>query len=308
MAERDGSGWIFRDRKREEREKLEGNPLFVEEDAGMREYSDEELRLLTEVLPGVAQELRGAMANIYAAANRLAPMEARERDESIDKNAAIFTQSYYRMYRVVGNLTDAAKLTDTGKFALTNDDIVGVARGVCEKAEALFESEGVTLTFEADKTGQIIAMDAGQIERLLLNLLSNALKFTPKGGSVVVRVRVTPQRVLLSVADTGRGMTPEQLEHAFDRFLRSDPMDPPPHGIGLGLAICRRIAQGHGGSIVAESEEGKGATFTVALPNVRSSDAALRQPRLVYAGGFNRTLLELSDALGASAFLHQFLD
>ena len=85
-------------------------------------------------------------------------------------------------------------------------------------------------------------------------------------------------------------------------------MDPSPHGVGLGLAICRRIAQGHGGSIVAQSEEGKGATFTVALPNERTAGATMRQPKVSYSGGFNRTLLELSDALSASAFTYQYLD
>ena len=274
----------------------------------MKEYSEEELHLLSEVLPNVAQELRGAMATVYAAANRLAPMSAREADAAVDKNAAIFTQSYYRMYRVVGNLTDAAKLADTAPFKLGNDDVVGVVRGVCEKAEPMFDAEGVTLTFESDKPGQIIAMDAELIERLLLNLLSNALKFTPKGGSVDVRVRVAERRVYLSVADTGRGIAPDKLEHVFERFLETGAMDPPPHGVGLGLALCRRIAQGHGGSIVAESEEGNGATFTVSLPNTKSSNGVLRQPKAEYSGGFNRTLLELSDALGASAFTHQYLD
>ncbi|MBE7009037.1 MAG: sensor histidine kinase [Ruminococcaceae bacterium] len=274
----------------------------------MKEYTPEELRLLTEVLPNVAQELRGAMANVYAAANRLAPMDARERDESVDKNAAVFTQNYYRMYRVIGNLSDARMLADAAPLRLGNDDIVGVVRAVCERAEALFEAEGVTLDFQSDKSGQIIAMDAALIERMLLNLLSNALKFTPKGGSVSVRVRVTARQVYLTVADTGRGIAPDKLEHIFDRFLDVDAMDPPPHGVGLGLALCRRIAQGHGGTIVAESGEGKGATFTVALPNVRSKDASLRQKRTEYAGGFNRTLLELSDALGAEAFTHQYLD
>ncbi len=274
----------------------------------MREYTKEELRLLTEVLPNVAQELRGAMANVYAAANRLAPPEAREKDPKTDKNAAFFLQSYYRMYRVVGNLNDARQLAETAPFPLANDDIVGLVRTVCGRAEALFEAEGVTLTFESDKPGQIIAMDAERIERLLLNLLSNALKFTPKGGSVAVRVRTTPQRVCLSVSDTGCGIAPDKLEHVFDRFLDTDAMDPPPHGVGLGLALCRRIAQGHGGIIVAESEEGKGATFTVSLPNARSANATLRQPKTEYAGGFNRTLLELSDALGAEAFTHRFTD
>lgn len=275
----------------------------------MRDYSEEELKLLTGVLPNVAQELRGAMANVYAAANRLAPTEARERDADVDKNAAIFTQSYYRMYRVVGNLSDAPKLAETGKFAaLGNDDVVGVVRGVCERAEALFEDAGVTLTFRADKVGQIIAMDAALIERLVLNLLSNALKFTPKGGCVDVRVRVAERRVYLTVADTGRGIPPEKLERVFERFLDTDAMDPPPHGVGLGLALCRRIAEGHGGTIVAESEEGRGATFTVALPNERAKNTVLRQPRIEYAGGFNQTLLELSDALGYQAFSYRNLD
>ena len=274
----------------------------------MREYSKEELKLLTEVLPNVARELRGAMANVYAAANRLAPPEMRERDEKADRAAAFFTQSYYRMYRVVGNLSAAEKLAEDGKFPLSNGDVVGLARAVCERAEALFEAEGVTLTFESARAGQVIAMDAEMLERLLLNLLSNALKFTPRGGRVDVGVRVTQRRVYLSVSDTGCGIAADKLEHVFDRFLETGAMDPPPHGLGLGLALCRRIAEGHGGSIVAESEEGKGARFTVSLPNVRERVVSLRQPKIVCEGGFNTTLLELSDALGAQAFTHRFLD
>lgn len=275
----------------------------------MREYNEEELKLLTKVLPHVAQELRGAMANVYAAANRLAPPEAREKDAAVDRNAAVFTQSYFRLHRVVGNLTAAAELAETGRFpGLSNDDIVGVVRSVCERAEPLFREEGVTLTFASDVSGEIIAMDADRIERLLLNLLSNALKFTPKGGAVAVRVRTTVSRVLVSVSDTGCGIAPDKLEHVFDRFLDAGAMDPPSHGVGLGLALCRRIAEGHGGSIVAESPEGGGAVFTVSLPRERSPVTRLRQPELEYAGGFNRTLLELSDALGTAAFTHRFLD
>lgn len=274
----------------------------------MKEYSDEELRLLTEVLPNVARELRGAMANVYTAASRLAPESARESDEKLDRNAAIFLQSYYQMYRVIGNLNDARMLADTGSLRLSNGDVVGVVRGVCEKAEAPFENEGVTLTFESDKPSQVILMDETLVERMLLNLLSNALKFTPRGGSVAVRVRVTPGQVFVSVADTGRGIEPDKLEHVFDRFLQTDKADPPPHGMGLGLALCRRIAQGHGGTIVAESQPGKGATFTVSLPNKRSMSVSAREPRIDYAGGFNKTLVELSDALSYTAFTHRFTD
>ena len=275
----------------------------------MKRYSEEELKLLTEVLPNVAREMRGAMANIYAAVDRLAPPRARERDAEADKNTSVFLQSYYKMYRIVGNMTDAPKLAERGKFtALANDDVVGVVRGVCERAEAPFTRKGVTLVFTSDKPGQIIAMDTELIERMMLNLLSNALKFTPRGGTVTVRVRVTERRVYLSVGDTGRGIAPDKLESVFDHFFDTDAMNPPPSGLGLGLALCRRIAEGHGGSIVVESAEGEGTTFTVALPNERATGMALREPRTTYDGGFNRTLMELSDALDASAFTHQYLD
>ena len=274
----------------------------------MREYGEEERKLLSEVLPNVGTELRGAMANVYAAACRLAPMEARENDGAVDKNAAIFTQSYYRMYRVVSNLSDAKKLTETEPFRLNNDDIVGLVRTVCERCEALFELQGVTLTFESAKSGQIIAMDAELLERLLLNLLSNALKYTPRGGRVDVCVRVNERRVVLSVSDTGCGISPERQEHIFDSFFLPPAMDGAPHGLGLGLALCRRIAQGHGGTIVAESEVGKGTTVTVSLPNARSAKTVLREPFVDYSGGFNRTLLGLSDALGAAAFTYRYLD
>ena len=275
----------------------------------MREYSDEEKKLVTRVLPGVAQELRGAMANIYIAAENLVPAETRERNEKTDQYAAAFTQSYYRINRVLTNLGDAAELAESGRYGgLLNDDIVGLARTVCAKAEGLFAGEGVTLTFMSDKPGQLIAMDAARMERLLFNLLSNALKFTPRGGTVSVRVRVTKPSVLLSVSDTGCGIAPDRLERVFDSFLEQDPMRLPPRGMGLGLALCRRIAEGHGGSIVAESKEGKGSRFTVSLPNRRSDILVVREDRFHYGSAFNPTLLELADALSAKAFTVRRMD
>ena len=155
----------------------------------MKQYSEEELNLLAQVLPNVATQLRGAMANVYTAAKLLVPEDARDADEKTDRIAAAFSQSYYQMYRVIGNLNDAAFLAETTPFVLYNDDIVGLCRGVCEKVEGLFDLSGVTLDFTADCDSRIIGMDAERMERLLLNLLSNALKFTPRGGKVSVSVK-----------------------------------------------------------------------------------------------------------------------
>ena len=114
------------------------------------------------------------------------------------------------------------------------------------------------------------------------------------------------------LTDTGVGMPPEELATAFDRCSLSGRQEPPPHGLGLGLPICRRIAAEHGGTILLTSAAGVGTTVTVSLPNKKSpiqqlSSALVIPPPDIY-GGFNKTLVELSDALKKEAFTQKYLD
>ncbi len=273
----------------------------------MREYTEEELRLLTEILPNVGTELRDAVSGLYGAVMRLAPEEAQEADPKVKKNAAIFMHGYCRMLRVIGNLTNAELLAHDVKPENRNIDFVGLCRDVCREAEALFELKKVTLTFESDRANGVLAADEALLKRLLLNLLSNALRHTPEGGTVTVRVRWGERSATLSVSDTGSGIPPEKLETIFERFLNAEPLDASPHGVGLGLALCRRIVEAHGGRIVAESAEGGGATFTVSLPKRMTQNVLLRAPEVPFAGGLNETLVELSDALPTEAFTYLHL-
>ena len=274
----------------------------------MRDYTNEELKTLADVLPNIALQLRASMTTLYTAVDRLVPPEMREKDAKTDRSAAVFYQSYYQMYRIVSNLTDAGRLFEQRRFVLYDDDIVGLCRHVCEEVEFLFRLSGVRLDFSADRDSRIIGMDADALRKLLLNLLSNALKFTSEGGSVRVRVKTEGRFVKLSVSDTGCGMSSRTLEHLFERFLDGAQNPLPPRGLGLGLPICQRIAQGHGGTIVAQSEEGKGSVFTVSLPALRSGRVRLNDGGSDYAGGFNATLVELADALKPEAFLQRYLD
>ena len=270
----------------------------------MRDYTEEELKILSDMLPNIALQLRTSLATVYTAVDRLVPADMREKDAKTDRTAAAFYQSYYRLYRV----TDAGQLFDRKRFELYDDDIVGVCRSVCGEVDFLFNMQGVTLDFLSDRDSRIIGLDVAAIRKMLLNLLSNALKFTPQGGSVRVRVKTEGRFVKITVADTGKGMDSDTLTHLFDRFMDGgqDPM--PPRGLGLGLPICQRIAQGHGGMIVAQSEEGKGSLFTVSLPAVKAGRVQLKDRGSDYAGGFNRTLVEMSDALSSEAFLQKYLD
>ena len=125
---------------------------------------------------------------------------------------------------------------------------------------------------------------------------------------MTVEVRTSGRRVLLSVSDTGPGIAGALLPHLFDRYLRDDVQAPPPHGLGLGLALCQHLAESHGGTMLVESQTGCGSRFTLSLPDRRCGKVAVSDIPFDYSGGFNPTLLALADALPPSAFTHLHLD
>lgn len=267
-------------------------------------YDNDQEKLLHQVFPNIASQLRASLGNIHSALNRIAPLEAREQDTQLDTNAALLYQSYYRILRVVNNLTDAAGLLDESALPVENDDIVGYCRDLCRRVEGLAALRQQQLVFHCEHSGHVIAFNGDYMERLLLNLLSNAIKFTPPGGMITVSIKVRPQIVELTVADTGVGISSDLLPTVFDRYLHTARMDPQPHGLGLGLPICRRIAAGHGGSIMVTSKEGTGTRVTVSLPNRQTDVVRVKDVPFDYAGGFNHTLVELADALPYDAFTH----
>ena len=143
---------------------------------------------------------------------------------------------------------------------------------------------------------------------MVWNLLSNALKFTPEGGRVSVGLRTAAGQVLIEVQDTGCGLPREVEELVFDRCLQPELLDPPPHGLGLGLPLCMYIAQGHGGRLLLHTESGRGTTAVAALPDRRMDQLIVEELPFQYAGGFQKVLVELSDALPYRAFEHKQLD
>ena len=264
---------------------------------------------LERVLGQVSNQLRGSLGNIYQALNRIAPMEVREGNGAVDRDAAVLCQSYYRILRLANNLSDAAHLGGPSAAQLRNGDIVGLCRDIMDRARHPAELLGIRLDFQCEKERHTIAMDKDRIERMMLNLLSNAFKFIRRDEKLVtLDVRVSREWVELILTDTGCGISQELLETVFDRYRHTQRLDPPPHGLGLGLPVCRRIAQEHGGVLLLTSQEGTGTTVTVSLPNKRSKLQQMSTFLVDLGGGYNRTLAELSDALPSRAFTHQYMD
>jgi signal transduction histidine kinase len=128
------------------------------------------------------------------------------------------------------------------------------------------EQYNITLELDAPAELPSIQGNAGKLERVLSNLLDNALKYTPEGGLITVAVRPVNGQVEVRVTDTGPGIPPEHRERIFDRFARVPGSEGRHEGLGLGLAFCRSVIEAHGGRIWVESEVGQGSTFAFTIP------------------------------------------
>ena len=174
----------------------------------------------------------------------------------------------WRLAGLTDQLLALSKL-EAGRMPLRKapGDLVQFVGQVVQSYAPLAEREGVALAFHAEADRLPCAFDADQLAAILGNLLSNALKFTPKGGKVLVTVAGDGADVQVRVRDTGRGIPAERLPHVFDRFYQADDSSTRLHeGVGIGLALAKELAELHGGTIEAASEEGFGSEFTVTLP------------------------------------------
>ena len=256
---------------------------------------------LAALLPNLANQMRCLLSNLYLAASQAIPAEAREQDPVLDAKAAVLDQSFYRLLRLVNSLSSAEYLAAAQPAALRDADLVKLIGEVCESAGDLAEMLGIHLKFICAMERRICAVHAGAMEQLLYHLLSNALKFTPAGGAVTVELKKSGETLRLTVSDTGCGIPPERMAHLFDGCFQPGHPSPAPYGLGLGLPLCRAIAEKHGGSITVESAPGKGSRFMVTLPD-RQLGSQLSDIPSVYNGGFSRPLLGLADALPSDAF------
>ena len=264
-------------------------------------------RLLNEVLLHVSAQLRTALGGMHIAVSRLAPPERRDADAALDRDAALLNRNYYALLRLSNNLSNAPMLLDDAPLAKENTDIVTWLDGLCRQASPLFALRNVALTFQCSAAHHGAAINRVCLEQAVWNLLSNALKFTAEGGAVTVSLRFERRQVLLAVMDTGCGINAEDMEMVFDGYLHPERLAALPSGLGLGLPLCRRIAEGHGGRLVLNSRVGHGTTVTLALPDELAEDV-VEDVAFDYTGGFQPALVGLADGLPFEAFLQKHSD
>jgi len=231
-----------------------------------RARSDKALATRDDFMGIVSHDLLNLL-NVMVGISSLIEKEVAQENhvERVVAHARRVQRSGARMRRLVGDLVDVASI-EAGMLAVTRS--VGDPADVVTEAVETFQAEasgrGIALTAEIVPGVPRVAFDAARILQVLCNLLSNALKFTPAQGSVVVRLEHVDENVVCRVSDTGEGIPDDKLEAVFDRFVQLTKNDH--RGVGLGLFISKCIVQGHGGRIWAESRRGPGSTFCFSLP------------------------------------------
>lgn len=173
-----------------------------------------------------------------------------------------------RLTRLLNNVLDISKI-DAAKYSvnLKNLDLVTTVEGISDSLVDFMGSKNITLSFDTDFEEKILALDEEKLERIILNLLSNALKFTPEGGSISIKLYEDELNVFVSVKDTGIGMDEKTQKNIFDRFVQGE-VAPSTNmsGSGIGLSLVKSLMLLHGGDVTIESKLGEGSNFILIFP------------------------------------------
>jgi signal transduction histidine kinase/CheY-like chemotaxis protein len=226
-----------------------------------REIEERDIRK-EQFVAMLAHELRNPLGAISSA---VGVMEMVGGDPA-DRAREIIKRQLHNLSQLVEDLVDTTRIT-TGKISLTRS-AVNLSESVmrCLKTiELAGRTKGYHLEVDTEETW--IQADSARIDQILANLIGNALKYTPSGGRIMIRVRPVAERAVCEIADTGLGMSTETLQRAFDLFYQEQRSAGSGGGLGIGLTLVRQLVELHGGTVEATSEgEGRGSRFTISLP------------------------------------------
>ena len=231
-------------------------------------------KLKTEFFANVSHEFKTPL-NILMGAMQLLELYASngtiiDPHFKLEKYLKTMKQNAHRLLRLINNIIDLTKI-DSSYFhvELHNYDIVEIVEGIIQSINLYAKVKSVNIIFEKKIKEQVMALDADKIERILLNLLSNALKFTDENGSIEVEVGSRGNSVYISVKDDGIGIQEDKLDVIFQRFRQVDKsFTRNREGSGIGLSLVKALVEMHEGTIIVNSDYGKGSEFIVELPMI----------------------------------------
>lgn len=259
------------------------------------EDSKETDRAKNEFLANISHELRTPLNIIMGVLHLLTLFQKQEciNYNDLERHIKMMRQNCYRLLRLINNLVDISKM-DAGFFRIKKKrcDIIKTVEDITLSVARYAESKGLSLVFDTDAEEKEIYCDQDQIERIILNLLSNSMKFTHSGGSITVNMESTEDYVKTIVKDTGIGIPQGQLSTIFDRFIQVNNGE---GGSGIGLSLVKSLVEMHDGEIEVKSEVDQGTEFIVTL-HVDNNSLLHEEPvEMERTNNYDNIRIEFSD-------------
>nr|WP_243277929.1 PAS domain-containing sensor histidine kinase [Clostridium yunnanense] len=234
-----------------------------------KRYSlEKSIEMKDDFLSLISHEFRTPLNVINSAIQAINYFCVDNLDERAKKYFKMVQQNTYRLLRLVNNLLDITR-ADAGRIKIKkkNLDIVFLTRSIVDSVDTYAMHKRIKLIFKSSFNEKVIAIDDEKYERILLNILANAVKFTPEGGEINVKMQSKNGFIYIEVKDSGIGIPKDKLGTIFERFEQVDSsFARQSEGTGIGLSLVKRFVEALGGSITVKSKENKGSTFTILIP------------------------------------------
>jgi two-component system, chemotaxis family, CheB/CheR fusion protein len=280
-------------------------------DVTNRKRAEEEIRTAArrreEFLAMLSHELRNPLAAVLSAARVMRAKNAKQ--ESIDKARQIVERQSHHMARLLDDLLDVSRITRGGIELRKEDlDLRDVIRGAIEALTPVLEERQVRLRTQLPETDVPVRGDAARMQQVVLNLLSNAARYSPLGSPIDLNVTIEGDSVFLRVKDQGRGISPSMISDIFELFVQDDQgLERSTGGLGIGLTLVRQIVELHSGKVQAHSEGlGKGSEFVVQLP--RQPHAVIHRQNELHTVASARRILVVEDQDDSREMLRLLLE
>jgi PAS domain S-box-containing protein len=233
--------------------------------------SSERVQLLTEFMGNISHDLKTPLTIMETS---LALLERLTDPERQKDKLKVIKEQVLLLNKFIQDILTTSRLDYTPSLVFEPVNLNQLLQTVSDRLHPSAEGKNLTTTLELDFNSPTILADAREIDRMLVNLIENAVNYTPNSGTICIRTQTRPNAVLTEITDTGIGISAPELPHIFERFFRSNTARATDvAGTGLGLAIVKRIVDMHGGSIEVDSTPGQGTTFRVQLPIGQPSSA-----------------------------------
>lgn len=225
-------------------------------------------------------------------------------DDSISRTyIKLISQNCYRLLRISNNIMDSVKFSSGfGSIKPMNGDLTAFITGLCEAAGIMTAAIGIPLKIEVPDEKVITVFDSEKLSTAILNLISNACKYTREGNKIKVKLEMTSNNAVVTVTDSGMGIQDDIINHIFERNFSYNPQGLPYNGNGMGLSIVKNIIAMHGGTIAVGSQEGKGTkvAFTLPIKTDKAVQDYTAESGMDYlADRFSAVYVELSDICGS---------